>query len=335
MLKGDIEGYIGNQLQIGGCRSYTLCDGWGRGTRCIDVNTGSGLQYTIVPDRGMDISLASFRGINLVFLSCNGETHPSYYESENFGWFHTFAGGLLTTCGLTHVGPPATDNDENYGLHGRYSAIPASKVADLSGWVGDSYHIVVRGVAEECRMFGNKLRLEREISSKIGESVIRIHDRITNFGSRKSTYAIIYHMNIGFPLLSEHSELIIDPETTVPRDNDAVNGLPDIRSFIKPQGEFNEQVFIHKMKQSDDSKVVVTLVNKNIGISLSIKFDPEQLPYVWQWKMMGKGEYVLGLEPSNVIAGSRNELKAAGLLPTLDPGESTVNDVEVEVKNIL
>jgi len=73
------------------------CEGWGRGTRCIDVDTGSGLRYTIVPDRGMDISLASFRGINLVFLSCNGETHPSYYESENLGWFHTFAGGLLPT----------------------------------------------------------------------------------------------------------------------------------------------------------------------------------------------------------------------------------------------
>jgi len=334
MLQNEITGYIGNQLQIGGCRSYTLSEGKGRGTRCIDVNTGGGLQFTIVQDRGLDISLASFKGINLVYLTCNGETHPSYYEPENSGWFNTFAGGLLTTCGLTHVGPPATDQDDNYGLHGRYSTIPASKVADLSGWEGNQYQIIIRGTTEECRIFGNKLRLERTISSILGENIIRIHDRITNFVNHESPYAIIYHMNFGFPLLSEYSELLIDPEITVPRDKVAAHGLDNFRSFIKPQNEFNEQVFVHKMKQSNDNEAVVILKNKKIGVSLSIKFDAIQLPFMWQWKMMGYGEYVLGLEPSNVPAKSRSELIADSMLPTLNPVESTFNDVEVEVESI-
>ena len=134
MKKKEILQYIGNQAQIGGTRHYILTDGWGRNLRAIDVNTGSGLQYTIIPDRGMDISLASYKGINLVYLTSNSETHPAFYEPEGFGWLHTFTAGLLTTCGLTHVGGPVSDEEGQFGLHGRYSTIPARQVADLSQW---------------------------------------------------------------------------------------------------------------------------------------------------------------------------------------------------------
>ncbi len=44
--------YIGNISQIGGVRPYELSDGWARKMRAIDINTGSGLHYTILPDRG-------------------------------------------------------------------------------------------------------------------------------------------------------------------------------------------------------------------------------------------------------------------------------------------
>jgi len=39
----------------------------------------------------------------------------------------------------------------------------------------------------------------------------------------------------------------------------------------------------------------VILKNKKLGISLSIGFDTATLPYLTQWKMMGEGDYVLGL----------------------------------------
>ena len=153
MKKNEIKEYIGNQAQIGGTRHYVLTEGWGRNLRCIDVNSGRGLQYTILPDRGMDISLASYGGTNLVYLTCNGETHPSYYEPENIGWFHTFTAGLLTTCGLTYLGSPVTDEGEELGLHGRYSTTPAQKVTDLSEWINDEYIMKVKCTVEEGRIF--------------------------------------------------------------------------------------------------------------------------------------------------------------------------------------
>ena len=104
MKKDELFQYIGNQRTDRGSRHYTLSDGRGRDMRAIDVNSGSGLHYTVLPDRGMDISLASFMGHNLVYISYNGETHPAFYEPQGFGWLNTFTGGLLTTCGLTYLG---------------------------------------------------------------------------------------------------------------------------------------------------------------------------------------------------------------------------------------
>jgi hypothetical protein len=334
MDKSETIKYIGNLSQLGHCRHFTLSEGRARGMRATEISNGSGLQFTVLPDRGMDISLASYKNINLVYLTCNGETHPSYFEPEGTGWLRTFAAGLLTTCGLTYLGSPCSDEGEQLGLHGRFSTIPANQFSDLSGWDGDNYHFKLKGIIEEGHIFGNKLRMEREISSACGQNVIRIKDLVTNFGSRPSPYTILYHMNFGYPLLTEDAELLIDPAITIPRDKDAVPGMNDFRKFIKPQPEYREQVFYHTMKGDNNGVTNVTLFNRKEGISVKITFNIRQLPYVNQWKMMGVGEYVLGIEPSNVLCKSRNILREENSLPVLQPGESTTNDIEIEIKEL-
>jgi len=327
MKKSQSLNYVGNLSQLGGSRHYVLEEGWGRGMRAVDISTGSGLQYTVLPDRGLDISLASFRGTNLVYLTPNGETHPSYYEPQGTGWLHTFAGGLLTTCGLTHFGSPCSHNGEELGLHGRYSTIPVKRFSDLSGWDNDTYYVKIRGTAEEGSLFGRKIRLEREISSALGQNYIRVLDTISNFGNSESPYTILYHMNFGYPFLSEDAGLIIDPVETKPRDPDAVPGLNDFRRFIKPQETYREQVFFHTMKADQDGYARVILGNKTAGLEAELKFRVESLPYLTQWKMMGYGEYVLGLEPGNVPCKARNVLDQEKILPVLQPGEAMTNEL--------
>jgi hypothetical protein len=334
MKRKELQQYIGNQAQLGGSRHYILSEGWGRNLRAIDVNSGSGLQYTILPDRGMDISLASYKGANLVYLTCNGETHPAFFEPENFGWLHTFTGGLLTTCGLTYLGSPVTDDGEQLGLHGRYSTIPAKQVSDSSEWIGDEYFIKINGIVEEGHMFGNKLRMEREIVSVLGQNKITITDRITNFGNKLSPYTILYHMNLGYPLLDEDAELIIDPVKSIPRDDSAASGIKEFKKFCKPTADFREQVFDHVMSSDDNGNAIATIQNARLGIALSIKFKTAQLPYMVQWKMMGQGEYVLGLEPCNIPGKNRRMLKEENILPLLKPGESSSNTIVIEVTEI-
>jgi hypothetical protein len=198
----------------------------------------------------------------------------------------------------------------------------------------EEYHIIHRGIVEEARIFGNKLRLEREIRTILGQNSLRISDTVTNYGFTPSPYTILYHMNLGYPLLDEDAELVIDPEITLPRDETAAAGIHEFKQFIKPQAGFQEQVFNHKMKAGLDGKTMLTLKNQKIGLALIIKFDTVTLPYLIQWKMMGQGEYVLGLEPSNVLLKNRKELREENILPLLQPDESITNDIEVIVEEI-
>jgi len=334
MKKNELLQYIGNLSQLGGTRHYTLNEGWGRGTRVTDINTGSGLKYSVLPDRAMDISLASFKGVNLAYITSNGEVNPAFYDSEGANWLRTFGAGLLTTCGLTNFGPPCDDGGEHLGLHGRISTTPAKQYADLSTWDGENYCIKVRGIIEDGTLFGTKLRLEREICSVLGQSTIHINDRVTNFGNKTSPFTILYHINFGYPLLSENAEFIIDPMETIPRDDEAISGINEFKKFSKPQPSYNEQVFYHTMKGDLNSMAQASIRNKTAGTEVTVRINVKQLPYITQWKMMAHGEYVLGIEPCNAPCKSRKDLREENLLQFLQPGESTSFNVEIIVNNI-
>ena len=168
--RAEILRRVGNVSQVASARHVVLADGRAKGVAAIDFDTGAGLRFTVLPDRGMDISAASYKGCNLVYLTPNGEVHPAYYEPQGAGWLRTFFGGLLTTCGLTTIGAPGRDGDEDLGLHGRYAAIPARQVCDRSRWEGDDYVLEASGVMDECQLFGDKLRLTRTVSSLAGFS---------------------------------------------------------------------------------------------------------------------------------------------------------------------
>jgi hypothetical protein len=202
--KAELQKRIGNLGQIGGVRHYELLEGSNKGTRAIDVNTGSGFNFTILPDRGMDISRASYKGMNLVYQTPNGEVNPAFYQSQGSEWLRTFFAGLLTTCGLTYLGPPGKDGDDDLGLHGRYSASPARQVCDLSRWEKDEYLIKLSGHLEESILFGSKIRLNRTIMSQIGLKSLYIEDIVENYGSTASPFTILYHINMGFPLLDKN-----------------------------------------------------------------------------------------------------------------------------------
>jgi hypothetical protein len=141
-------------------------------------------------------------------------------------------------------------------------------------------------------------------------------------------------MNFGYPFLSEDTELVIDPLETRPRDDDAEPGLKEFMKFIKPQPSYREQVFFHKMKGDKNGDACVIIRNKKEGIEVRIKFNLQSLPYMTQWKMMGYGEYILGIEPCNVPCKSRATLRQEKNLPDLEPGETSVNDLEVTVSSI-
>ncbi len=322
---------VGNLAQLGGTRHVILNEGSSKGVAAIDVGTGAGLCFTVLPDRGLDISRASYKGINLAYLTPNGETHPAFYEPQGLGWLRSFFGGLLTTCGLTYLGPPGRDGEEELGLHGRYSNLPARQVQDRSRWDGETYRIEIDGTVEECVIFGDKLLLTRNITTQLGSRTITIHDRVENFGYQESPFTILYHINLGFPLLDASAELCATTKKTEPRDETAKTGLSEWSRFSAPVPGYSEQVFFHTVRPAQDGRACAALINRELagGLGVQIRFDPKALPYLTQWKMMGQGDYVLGIEPGNVPVMNRAVLREKGLLPMLKPGE--VREINVEI----
>ncbi|NLJ40908.1 MAG: aldose 1-epimerase family protein [Clostridiales bacterium] len=321
---------MGNTFQAAGTRHYILSEGNNYGTRAVDVKTGSGLEYTVVKDRGMDISLASYKGINLVYLTNNGEVNPAFYESQGSEWLRTFFGGLLTTCGTTYLGPPCIDDGEELGLHGRHSSIPATRVCDLSDF--DTGEIRITGRVEESVLYGNMHVVLRDIHSKIGKSVITIEDRVRNIKSKDSPFTILYHINFGYPLLDEHSEVYVTSAEYHAYDDYSQGFIDDIYSFEKPGNNNYEKNYWHSFDENKGAAYAI-IANRELmdGLAVYIKFDPRVLPYLNHWKVEDELDYVLALEPSNTFCYSRKELREKGLLPILKGHEERKIEVEIGV----
>ena len=103
-----------------------LSEGMEAGTEVVQVRTGSGLSYQVLPSRCLDISLATFGDIPISWQSVNGDVNPAFYNPDGLEWLRTATGGLLMTCGFTQAGAPTVDNGVELGLT-RSSASHASE----------------------------------------------------------------------------------------------------------------------------------------------------------------------------------------------------------------
>jgi hypothetical protein len=310
----------GDISQLGGIRQVVLGDGPERGVRAADVRTGSGLNYAVLLDRGMDIGPAEYRGVPLAWVSPTGPVAPAFYDGRGIGWLRSFHGGLLTTCGLTQTGVPNVDQGEELGLHGRISHTPARQVSHQGQWDGDEYTFWVEGQMREVSVFGHDLRLTRRITGTLGQPKLTIEDRVENMGYEPAPHMILYHCNLGFPLLSSNSRLVVPSTAIEPRDDVAAKGLARLASFEDPTPHYAEQCFFHTFEPDSTGHVTVQLTNSELGLTFQMRFRHRELPEMVQWKQVGQGTYVLGLEPANCRVEGRSAARAHGTLVELEPG---------------
>lgn len=82
-----------------------------------------------------------------------------------------------------------------------------------------------------------------------------------------------------------------------------------------------------------DCFAYVAMINPELhgGLGLYVKFYITTLPYLNEWKMMGQGNYLVGIEPCNAPCENRAALREAGLLPFLEPVEIREMNIEIGV----
>ena len=315
--------YAWSMAQLADARLMALEEGNGRGDRVIAFRNGSGLAFTVSPDRGMDLVDCSFGGIPLVFRSQTGYSAGARHEASGKGWLRNWQGGLMTTAGLRNVGAA---NGE-FGLHGRISNLAAEDVGIRRGWEGGRYRLEASGTLRECAMFGEHLELCRTISTGLGENVIRLHDRVTNRSCREDYLQILYHCNLGYPFASPELVFDVEAHEVIPRDAEAAAGLAGWDRLDEPRADYREQCFYHRLPAGPDGMAGIAVENPALGIRLRIEYSAGTLPNFVQWKNCLSGGYALGLEPTNASVLGRAADIGNGTARKIQPGESVEFDL--------
>lgn len=312
--------YVGNSQQLFSFKQYRLEGGKAQGVLGADISNGNGLDVTILPDRGMDIYQVRLNGKNLNYITPTGICAPQFYDTHGDEFLRNYFAGFLTTCGLSSIGKPSIIEGVEYGLHGRIANTPAE---GLSLWEEQNEGnpvVHLKGTMREAVLFGEYLSLTREITIPYMENTITITDKVKNHRFTPSGHMILYHFNMGYPMLSEDTILHIPTAGSKTREGKAAE-KSQYERITPPAVGYEEQVYYHKPKIQANGLCGHGCFNPKQNVGVFFESDPSHLGEFIQWNMFGAGEYVLGLELANAKVDSRKVAKEDGTLKYLGPGE--------------
>ncbi|RVG72693.1 aldose 1-epimerase family protein [Sinorhizobium meliloti] len=313
LSRTELERRTGALGQFAGVRSMTLGDGLERGIRMLEFRSGTGLRFTVLVDRAMDIADCEFCGQAIGWHSPAGFRHPGLHEPEGeagLGWLRSFS-GLMVTCGLDHIlfMDERDAADFNYAprktvrnsIHGRVGAIPARLTGYAEAWDGDRCTLWCEGIVSQGTVFGEHLEMRRRIEIEVGTNTIELHDTVTNRGFYRTPHMFCYHINLGYPLLDAGAEYLA-PVTDVVwagHSGEAYRAQgTGYRRLPGPADRFHEQVWQHEMAPDAEGRVSVALVNDRLGLGFELHVAKSEFPCMYEWQNFQSGHYALGLEPA-------------------------------------
>jgi hypothetical protein len=304
---------LGDISQVASGRFVRLDDGPEVGVRAVDVRVAGGLHALVLVDRGLDIGPAWVAGFPISWQSPTGVVHPAYFRDDV--WLRSFHGGLMFTAGLQNVGNPVTEGGESHGLHGRISNLPARDVrVDIEEADGE-LAVVVRGTVRETSVYGVDLILHRSLRFPVGRPVVEVRDEVENRAFEPAPVFILYHVNLGSPVVAATSRLVAPAAAAVEGWDDVSRGAQaDHASFASPLAGFPVQVFEHRLPEDASDTVVAGIINEEDaateGIGVVVEYDRRRLPKLWQWRMLAEGRYLTAIEPANCgLLGRVHELE--------------------------
>lgn len=299
---GAYAALIAHPDQLVGTRLSRVVGGSGDGSLILTVWTPSGLELDLQVDRALDILSVRHCGMRLGWAGPPGVSPRSTYEPADFGWQRSFYGGLLTTCGLEHVGDPIGgvtseqlapgNRPASYGEHGRISHSPA-EVIERS--IDEAPGVVrVRGVVRQGAIYDERFELVRTIDVGLEFPTITITDVVRNAGPLPARHAILYHLNFGFPVASARASVMSGDNVHIFPDQTA--DAPELveRWNLEPDLEGHRTVRVY----APNGHRVVTCVQSG------------SLPHFFLWSAPRARTNVIGLAPcSSTLDGTVEHLK--------------------------
>jgi hypothetical protein len=327
--------FLGNPLQRGGIRTGTLDtpQPMGGGSTLVAlIETGGGLTATVSLDRCGDLVDAFYFGKAIGWLSPTDIRTGNDAHDVGLRWLDAWPGGLLTTCGPRHIGASTAE----HGQHGRYQHLPAAVTAIHNPAVADedrAFYIDL--VVTDSSTFRPTLQLKRRISGVLGEPMLRFEDSVTNLGNSPSPHHQLYHINLGYPLISPGASIEVDGEPIC-----KWGGLKDSKKLFVEALKIPEVLDEHRgvgeegfaVKSQPVKDATVGLLSADGQTLMKVTYSGDTLPKLGVWRHFGPNSYVCGLEP---YAGSLfDDDKQPDDPPAeLQPSESVTYHVEIRLES--
>ncbi|QEG33585.1 aldose 1-epimerase family protein [Bythopirellula goksoeyrii] len=311
----------------------TLHGGLSEGVDLIEINNGR-MSLFVLPTRGMGIWKATIGDDQTLGWRSpvRGPVHPMFVpitDESGFGWLEGFD-ELVVRCGLESNGAPEFDEKGRlkYPLHGRIANRPAHHVEVTVDEKAGT--IKLRGVVEETRFHFQKLRLTATLTMNFDSTSFTINDEVENYGGTPATMQMLYHINVGDPLLVPGSKIVTHVDTI-----ESLTSEPNTEGWETmgpPVAGAPEECYAMKLTAGEDGRTQVLLKNAEGTAGSAIRFSNKELPCFTLWKNMvaNTDGYVTGLEPATNFPKTRSEEEASGRVVTLAPGETWNAEVAVD-----
>lgn len=267
---------ISEFAQVASLRRYTITEGRGKGLDVIDCDTGK-IRFLLNVNKACDMMQLYHKGQNMSFISKNG------FMQRELPFAKRFEGGMLYTCGLDSAG-----EREGFEEHGTIHNTPA----EILRAECNEHEIVVEAVIRDTEICGKNLVLRRRITAPIGGDTVSVHDTLTNDTYRDEEYCLLYHVNIGYPMLDAGARIVADTDICQPRTPWAEKNIATAYQIEAPTPNMEETCYYLEPKYS-----AVSLLNEKIGRKFTVSYSGDTLPNFLEWKNMTSGDYALGLEP--------------------------------------
>ena len=309
-----------------GVRSQRLNSGRSAGLTFLTIDTGN-VTATILPDRGMGLWKCWSDDLEFGWQSpVAGPVHPSLVpvnDATGIGWLEGFD-ELLVRCGLQSNGAPefSETGTLRYPLHGRIANLPASRLeiqVDVENGILD-----VIGVVSESRFLIYSLELQTRYRFRAGSPVIEIIDTVTNRSSQSGSMQLLYHINVGQPVLQSGSAVHAAYRSLAPRDARAAESVDQWNRCDGPASGYQEQVYFLDPVGDESSWSEAMLASADGAFGFAVHFDTRTLPHMTLWKNTASVEdgYVVGLEPGTGFPNPRSFEEKNGRVVALQGGES-------------
>lgn len=330
-----------NYLQLGGIRTGSLDYPnplGGLPSRVAHINSGNGFRAVVAIDRGGDLVEASFGAVNLAYLSPNDYKPPNHAYHRDAEWLTGWPGGLMTTCGPGRMGEPRTEGGENVSLHGRFSSTPAAvlEVTNPNFAAGETEMRIALRI-RDTRVFGPSIEITRTWRCDFGQAVLKLEDRVQNVGDELCAHGILYHINLGYPLLDEGARLVLSGHATGAclYEGYSTQQLESLKNIPGPNEKFRgnrEGLIITEPTAGKDGWIRTGLINPQRTLGLEISYPPSVLPRLANWQHFGpRGSYATALEPfsGSLFGVALDDHPGADLW--LSPGETRRYELQFRV----